>query len=468
MKARYFFLVLFLLILGARLCHVQILWAEENLALAAAKQIEFGKVLYRDAWFDKPPGWAWIYLLWGANAGWGLRLAGALYSLLVCWLFYRFARGLWSESEGLWAGGLAAFFLVFDTPSSVTPLAVDLLMLAPHLAAVCLAWKGRAFWSGIVCGLAFLINAKAVFVLALCAFFCWRSVVMVGLGFLLPNLVALGWLWWQGALVPYYEQVWKWGFVYAGKTFVANPWRNGFVRTLNWTGFHSALVLAALWFWHKDRESGLMRFLLWAGVSLVAVSAGLRFFSRYYFQLLPVFLLAASRGLVLLGRRKVLVLALLTIPLVRFGPRYALLARDLAAGAPHRWADVAMDQDSRAAAAVVSRFANAGDTLFVWGYRPEFYVYTGLKAGTRFLDSQPLTGVPADRHLTHSETLAAELGRVHRRELSGTQPTFVLDGLGLYNPRLAIGAYEDLRTWLGQYKEVGRSGHTIVYRLRPR
>ena len=47
--------------------------------------------------------------------------------------------------------------------------------------------------------------------------------------------------------------------------------------------------------------------------------------------------------------------------------------------------------------------ANAGDTLFVWGYRPEIYVYTGLPAATRFLDSQPLTGVPADRHLTQSE-----------------------------------------------------------------
>jgi hypothetical protein len=42
-----------------------------------------------------------------------------------------------------------------------------------------------------------------------------------------------------------------------------------------------------------------------------------------------------------------------------------------------------------------------------------------------------------------------------------------LDGLSLYNPRLAISNYPELREWFAQYREIGRTGETIVYRLSP-
>ena len=127
-----------------------------------------------------------------------------------------------------------------------------------------------------------------------------------------------------------------------------------------------------------------------------------------------------------------------------------------------------MDRDSRAAAALTRRLAQPGDTLFVWGFRPELYVYTGLPAATPFLDSQPLTGVPADRHLTQSVPVETEGARARRAQLAQFRPTFVLDGLGLYNPQLAIAEYSDLRVWLKNYREVARSGQTIIYCLLPR
>src|SRR5215472_7614135 len=124
------------------MAHVGILWAEETLPLAAAKQMPYGKALYRDIWFDKPPLLPAAYLLWGARPGWPLRLAGALYAWLACFLAYRFAGGFWGQAEARWAAALLALFLTFDTASAVLPLAADLLMLAPHLAAVYLAWRG--------------------------------------------------------------------------------------------------------------------------------------------------------------------------------------------------------------------------------------------------------------------------------------------------------------------------------------
>jgi hypothetical protein len=195
---------------------------------------------------------------------------------------------------------------------------------------------------------------------------------------------------------------------------------------------------------------------------LMAVAAGWRFFPRYYFQLLPVMALMAARGYVLLERRRALLLLLLLIPLVRFGPRYVMLANDLLHDRQTEWIDLAMYQDCRAAADRVDRQG----TLLVWGYRPDIFAYSRMAAGSRFLDSQPLTGVLADRHLTNSEAAAPELASQNRRELIQTRPTWIVDGLGPLNPALAITHYPDLQDWLAGYREVGRTRHSIIYRLK--
>lgn len=468
MRPRTVFGLLFLILLAARLCHTGILWVEECYPGAAAIQILQGKVPYRDFWFDKPPLSAFAYLAWGAESGWPLRLAGAVFIAFACWLLYRFALAKWGEREAVLAACLAGFSLTFGTPSAVMALAPDLLMVAPHIAAVWLAWSGRAFWSGFAAGAAMLLNPKAVLVLAACLLWQYRSIPRLALGFLLPNLAVLGWLAAAGALRAYYEQVWQWGLVYSRDTYLENPLGEGIRRTLNWAGFHAALVVSAAWFWWRERDRDSRRLALWALLSLVGVAAGGRFFPRYYFQLLPVMVLVGARGLVLLGRRRAtVVLALLLVPLIRFGPRYVTLASDLLTGSESRWSDTAMHRDSRLAARVVSGLAQPGDTLLVWGYRPDMFVETRLPAGSRFLDSQPLTGVIADRHLVQSRASAPELAARNRRELARARPTFIVDGLGPYNPRLAITQYPELAAWLDNYRVVGGAPLSVVYRLLP-
>jgi len=463
--ARRLWLLLFVVLLLTRLCHLQILWAEETLPMAAAGQMLLGKVLYRDIWFDKPPMLAAFYLLSSAQAGWPLRILDALYLVAVCWLAAQFARELWGQHEALWAAGLAAFYLIFDLPSAIIPVAADLLMVAPHIAAVYLAWRGRPFASGLAAGVAFLINPKGLFVAAACLLWSARSPHWLALGFLLPNALAALWLWLGGALWSYYDEVWRWGRAYAGQTFVSHPVANGLLRTGNWLGFHAAAAAAAAWCWLRDSKSARWRWAAWAAISMAAVAAGWRFFPRYYLQLFPLLILLAARGMVLLGRRRAVVLVLLIVPLVRFGPRYAILARDLLAGRSHEWADIAMDRDSRQAARLAASCAEPGAALFVWGFRPELYIYTGLPAASRFLDSQPLTGIPADRHLRQSKPVDTAFVIPHRAELMRTQPSLILDGLGPYNPALAIERYADLRPWLASYEIVGRTGGTVIYRL---
>jgi hypothetical protein len=136
------------------------------------------------------------------------------------------------------------------------------------------------------------------------------------------------------------------------------------------------------------------------------------------------------------------------------------------AGGVQEWSDLAMYEGSREAARVVKQAARPGDTLLVWGYRPDLFVETRLAAGTPFLDSQPLTGVIADRHLVDVRPSAPELARENRQRLAEMAPTFVVDGLGPYNPPLAIRAYPELQAWLGKYDEIARLPTAVVYRLK--
>ncbi len=445
--------LLFLGLLAARLCHSGIVWVEEAYPTAAAIQILDGKMLYRDIWFDKPPLSALIYLLWDARIGVILRIAGAAFVFSCCWMLWRFARDLWGPREGLAAALLLGFFLTFGIPAAVLALAPDLLMVLPHIAAVYLAWRGRAFLSGLVAGVALLVNAKAFFVLAACLIFAWSGAGWMLAGFLIPNIVALVWF---GR--PYTDQVWRWGAMYSGQTFA---FATGFIRTANWAGLQAALIVgAAFALWKEGRWRWKM--LAWLLLSLAAVAAGWRFFPRYYFQLLPVMALLAARGYTLLGRCRAIMLVLLLIPLVRFGPRYATLANDLLRDRPSDWSDVSLNEDSRKAAGLVGHQG----TLLVWGYRPDVFAYTRMTAGSRFLDSQPLTGVLADRHLTSSQPAAPEWAARNRRELIATDPAWIVDGLGPLNPALAIANFPDLQEWLAGYREVGRTRFSIIYKLK--
>ena len=128
--------------------------------------------------------------------------------------------------------------------------------------------------------------------------------------------------------------------------------------------------------------------------------------------------------------------------------------------------DLALWADAREAAEKIRAMARPGDTLFVWGYRPELNVLAGLPGASRFLDSQPLTGVIADRHLTSSAPAAPELAARHRRELASARPGVIADGLGPLNPALAITGYADLRGWLADYELVAETRGVRIYRRR--
>lgn len=466
-------------ILLSRLCHVNILWADEDYHLAAAIQMLHGKMLYRDLWYDKPPLTAMAALLFGALPGWPLRIASSLVAAASCAVAFRFASGLWARREGYWAAGLLAFSVIFYLPAATIPLEPDTLMILPHLAAVYLAWKQKPLAAGLAAGLAFAMNIKGLTVLLVCLIFAPAAWPLILAGFLIPNALLLAWLVSQHAFPAYVESVWRWGLLYSGAPPGDSPVESALMRLRNWLGFHAALALAAAWYWARAKELSVrVRMLAWAAISLAAAGVGWRFSPHYLNQLLPPLAIAGARGVCIMtgesraSLRRIgaaLLAATALIAMIRFGPRYFLLAADDLAGRPHAWRDVALDQESRQAAALIRSLTKEGDTIFIWGYRPNLVVYTRLPVASRMWESQPLTGVPADRHLRDASSVDPDWARQNRAELlrsfSMSPPSFIVDGLSAYNPRLNIANYDDLATWFKRYCLAGRAGLTTVYRL---
>ena len=459
-----FWVALAALLLISRAAHLNVLWADEDYHLAVAIQGLHGKMLYRDVWYDKPPLSALLMMLVGGYPGWPLRLASVALELAGAAVAFRFARQLWDERAGYLTAAGFVFFHVFYFAATAIPIEPDTLMILPHLLAVYFAWERRPALAGLVAGLAFLLNTKGLFVLAAAFLFCPAGWLAMGLGFAAPCLVAGGWLVWQGALPDYIDQVWRWGMLYAANP-PPEPFSTPLVRLGNWLAFHAALVIGAGSGIARMEASLRWRLSGWFVVALVAATIGWRLPPHYLNQIFPPLLILGCYGLATMRKPWIYVVAIaVVIPVVRFTPRYVeLLAEDLR-GQSHTWRDVSMDMESRDAAGIVNRIARPGDTLFIWGYRPNIAVYTRLPVAGQMWESQPVTMVPADRHLSLAEPLDPEWAARNRPVLEASKPSIVIDGLSAYNSGLDI--HTKLGEWMKQYCKVGASIRGItVYRL---
>jgi hypothetical protein len=443
-----------------RVCFAGVLWSDEDYHMAAAIHMLHGKLPYRDFWYDKPPLGAVYYLAIGGFPGLILRLWDAAYILLCCRLAFQLARSWWGKTEGWAAALLLGFFTTFYLPAAVIPFAPDALLIAPHLAAIYFARQGKPLLAGLACGLGFWINVKALFVAAACALWAWGALLAFA-GTVALGAGVLGVL---GIAAGYWEQVWVWGLAYAPGAPLAHPFGLSVERVADWLGFHAALAVSwAGGVWHESQRER-WRLAAWLGISFAAVCIGNHFAPRYFLQMLPPLTVVGARGIVLAftARRRVAAVALaalLLIPFLRFAPRYARMILG-----DRQWTDIALDVDSQDVAARINALARPGDTLFVWGYRPDVYVYTRLGLAGRFWDSQPLTGVAADRHLGASGPVTSDQTAAHLRAVGNSRPTFIVDGLGLLNDKLKPQNFAEMQRLLGDYREVARTKLSVIYR----
>src|SRR5712692_2708908 len=574
-----------------RIAYAGHLYEDDGLWFTVGEEIGRGKALYREIYFDKPPGLALVYalLFWifGAHVI-TIRLFTIAYSIAISAVLYVFGAWLYDKRIGRLA---AVMFAVFSTTyGHLQSLSTDFLMVMPYTAGAYLLvrsrWDARganrnrshsgllALAGGVVAGVAFQINPKAIldiifFAALLIASRRWnaadskgsnkansaeptpRVIDAVGnasddrlaasrlfalavAGFLASSLPFVAYIAATRSLSAYWFYVWDWGARYgryysAGKILGSALNSGSNYLALNDTlliGLVFVVVAAA----RRMRDHGggtdqatgasfkVVRtfradvlLLIWFAASCAGVMVGGRFYAHYFLQTLPGLCLTGARGLTgivssLSTRGKTLRrtgIALLVIgfafTLVRFHGRGVLLAIDWARGTTSalnaNWYHNVRDREERMVAAVVRDLPDGADAadhlgleairaggprtrqadepsdcLFVWGYRPEVYFWSGLLPASRFLSTQPLTGVPADIHyftneyrslLDEADTAPARAQLV--RDLQETQPKYIVDEIGFFNGDLAILKYTELQEIMDKYKSIGSTGRYLLY-----
>ncbi len=248
--------------------------------------------------------------------------------------------------------------------------------------------------------------------------------------------------------------------------------------------------------------------LAWLAASYLGLAVGGRFFGHYFFQIMPTLCLIGGRGLIeIISRLKTprvktsvrrlasgLLLIGFIITLARFHSRTFTLASDWSRGAKSEktadWFHERLNREERMAAAVARRLPDPveaaentdveamrrdaeGDYLFVWGYRPEIYYWSGLRPASRYLSTQPLTGVPADIHYFggNYEHLLDDRKTAPAREelaaeLRATRPAYIIDELGFFNNDLSIQDYPELSEIMKGYDYLGATGRFLIYRRK--
>jgi hypothetical protein len=362
--------------------------------------------------------------------------------------------------------------------------------------------------------------------------------LLTGAGFLLGALPFWLYLVATDSVNEYRFSVWQWGTKYAAYFSLSDTVLTALRQSVGYFALNNTLLTGLLFvsvkFFRQLGEGakpapaaslvsqGLFRadamLLLWFLTSYAAMSVGGRFFGHYFFQILPGLCLIAGRGLAGIFRalaaqkqpRRLLRYAVIILlasgfllTLVRFHTRTAILAWDWARGAKSEWTinwnHEKLNREERLVAAVIKdlpddfpaieklgteglrtiesqkRELERGDNyLFIWGYRPEIYFWSGMPPASRFLSSQPLTGVPSDVHYfaeSYISVLDEATTAAYRQQLLGdlqaTRPIYIVDELGFFNDQLALKNYPELKEFLADYKLAQSVGRSLIY-YRPK
>jgi hypothetical protein len=353
--------------------------------------------------------------------------------------------------------------------------------------------------------------------------------LLAAAGFIAGTLPFLVYLAINGSLSFYWLYVWQWGTGYAGYRSVWDVFTRGAYLTLKYlirnnTLFFALLFVVVSWVRSVKRNGaveiirdGEMRstaaMFLWLIASYAGLAVGGRFYSNYFFQILPALCVTGAAGLLGIvsamrlwrpAARRIAVATLATgfiITTLVFHARTVTLAFDWMRGARSEmnrdWYHETLNREELMVAATVREWPGGleaveregreamrassprrggprdrSDYLFVWGARAEIYYWSGLIPASRFLTTQPLTGVPADVHhdsrsrpVFESEvTRAARIELVE--ELRRAQPRYIVDEIGFFNRVMSINSYEETRELMKDYERLGTTGRFLIYRRK--
>ncbi|MFN3648256.1 MAG: hypothetical protein ACK47B_01645 [Armatimonadota bacterium] len=403
-------------------------WGRDPATFAYVGQVIVdGGMPYRDAWDIKPPG---IYLLYAAlrllspDGGWGymatvrsfdVLLAGVT-GLLLAQLVRHWGRPEWGTAAAAWYAALylsGTYWSLGQAEAWANPLVLGAALLLLQAGASDRIDTARLCGAGLLLGAAALLKFTAVLpalpflIPALYRKRLFRAAALV-LGGLLPLLAAFLWLRAGNAWDAYLEI--QRDFVVPYTRLTAPGAAEGLLGIAAQTGrwllkvWPAALLgLAGAWLW-RSAGRGLVVGAFTAGLLTVWVQH--KYFAYHWQPALPwLALLAAAGGASVLRQRPrwsalAPTLAAAAWLLAMYGGTYLDAARYAAGllprdqwyarfGRPHGG-----DYSFLAgvwAAEYVREHTKPGETVLVWGFEPNVYLFSDRRASSRYFFNVPLT-----------------------------------------------------------------------------
>ncbi|MCU0512089.1 MAG: glycosyltransferase family 39 protein [Anaerolineae bacterium] len=487
------------------------LWRDHGMYANIARSILAGGTPYLDMWDIKPPP---IYYIFAA----GISLFGSSTAAIRAIDFVLLPAG----ALGLyWLGGrlinrragalallLYGVFYFTETYASLTQS--DSLVTVPLiLAAVCAVRAGDAprrawVWAllcGALCGvILWFKHYYAFFVVALVLFHGWQRWRGGPRAALLPEGLAFaaGGLLVGGGLLAYFvaRGMWAEMLLVAQGTAAYNAQGydlSAFVASMhNYLGFRwrhwgvllllAALCLAPLRLATPPQPRRRALLLLWISAGLAFVVIQAKGFDTHWLPLLPALCLLAAEGLERLLQRlsawrpSPLPLALATAGLLLIVLHSTWLrAFDYLTGRESRvqyyarfdeGGDVRPEQSLQMVDWLQPRLA-PGDTLYIWGFRPEVLYMGGWRPATRFQAQFPLVApwYPPDWRQQNVDVLWAAMPRYVLVLEADYMPW--VTGSDLDSHQLLV-QYPPLSDWLSaNYERIDtKIGHFLIWKRR--
>jgi 4-amino-4-deoxy-L-arabinose transferase-like glycosyltransferase len=411
-----------LLYLCVQILLIQLPYIESDEAAfgaCAARQLSLSLLPFTQCVDIKPPGifalYELIYAIFGAYSGLGLRLSATFTGLVCAATLYRLTR---LASRDAIAKAATAIFLLF-TASSHFLLALKTELIAiifVQLALVLLfEFKVRAqvvkiVAAGVCLALAVLFKQPAaLFSVPLCLFLLVGSRSRVALGAGVKHCLILGLsclatlslvaliYWLQGHFEDFAQQIWSRPILYTANGSEASDAGRHLRSALSDLRLpvilmillsFSAVIAAVV-----DRRPNLLApfkavgwwLVPWILCAAIIVSLGGRFFPSYFMFILPFLC-------IILGILVQPLLDLIAGSKLRELTFITLCGLTAIIGLRSTYNLKVLLEGGLSDSGTVLAYAQPGDTLYVWGYTPEFYASTKMIPASRFVITSLLVG----------------------------------------------------------------------------